>query len=1103
LVLHFGPKPFRFESIEEVGTFALLGAAFASLVGATIIAAIDVVMGKAEFGNVWPLALLGDASGLLVSTPLTFVVIQAWRERVSISTKQIVEAAAILGALMAVGLAVFYGYLPTEFALMPPLLWAAARFRLKGAAAALAFVTVMSAMFAMLEFDDLPDDRLRERVIMLQTFLAIAALSAMVVASLAVQRQTALDGLRAVNVALEQRVAEQTTDLRESERRMRLFVEHAPASIAMFDRELKCVAASRRWMLEHQCENGGTLRIESLPGSSDVWRARLLQSMDGAVLESDGEPLAASDGPIVWLKWEVLPWRNTVGQVGGILIATEDITRSKNTEQALRESEARFRNMADQAPVMIRLTEGDGNCSYLSKSWYEFTGHSTVRGLGWDWLDSVHPEDAVRARSDFLEAIASRRAFTMEYRLLRADGAYCWTIDSARPRYSAKGEFQGHVGSITDIDERKRAEEQLRASHETFQHLVEGSPFGVYVVDSEFRVALVGAGAKEYFKNVAPLIGRDFAEVIRVVWPEPYASEIILLFRHTLESGETYHATSNAQVRLDTGELESYDWKLERLSLPDGKFGLVCHFYNLSDRQRFEAALVESETRIRMLADNMSQSAWMADELGGIFWYNQRWYEYTGTTFEQMKGWGWRDVHHPEHVDRVIEKFRQCIERGIDWEDTFPLRGKDGEYRWFLSRAVPIRNEQGNVTRWFGTNTDVTELRRIEAELQRARLSAESANRAKSDFLANMSHEIRSPMTAILGYLDLLHAADESEQEKIETIRRNGNYLLALINDILDLSKIEAGKFELEQIDFSPRRLVEEVVSLMSIRASESDLLLQHRFSSPIPAVLRSDATRIRQILINLVSNAIKFTEGGGVTIEVSCSQDPPRLQFEVIDTGIGMTSEQVERLFLPFEQADSSIVRRFGGSGLGLAISHRLASLLGGTIRVTTQPGAGSRFALSLPVPVDVELESPSSTKVEEDQPASRRAIDSGQLTLRIMVVDDRRDVRFLVNHFIRELGCETVLCTNGAEAVAKIEDERRLGNHFDIVLMDMQMPVMDGVTAVRQLRERGFVMPVIALTANAMSTDRDTCLEAGFTDWLTKPIDKLQLSETLRRYA
>lgn len=331
------------------------------------------------------------------------------------------------------------------------------------------------------------------------------------------------------------------------------------------------------------------------------------------VLES-GEPLRdvvvrgetpARPGAIREWRENFYPIRNDDGTVQGIGITCQEVTERVATERALVESEERFHNMADNAPVMVWQTDPQGSCTFLSASWYEFTGQIAEEALGFGWLRAVHPEDAVEANRVFREATAGKRGFRLDYRLRRADGVYRWAIDTARPRLGADGEFLGFIGSVMDITERKESEERLRAAHDTFRQLVDRSPFGIYAVDSDFRLVQVSEGAQKVFENIRPVIGRDFDEVMHILWPEPFASEAIGHFRHTLETGEPYHATKTVEQRADINATEAYDWKVERITMPDGRPGVVCHFYDLSEREAHEEKIQSLMREVNHRAKNM------------------------------------------------------------------------------------------------------------------------------------------------------------------------------------------------------------------------------------------------------------------------------------------------------------------------------------------------------------------------------------------------------------------------------------------------------------------------------------------------------------------
>ena len=385
----------------------------------------------------------------------------------------------------------------------------------------------------------------------------------------------------------------------------------------------------------------------------------------------------------------------------------------------------------------------------------------------------------------------------------------------------------------------------------------------------------------------------------------------------------------------------------------------------------------------------------------------------------------------------------------------------------------------------------------IQEQMSRAQV----ASAAKSQFLANMSHEIRTPLTAILGFAENLREATLPTAElsaAVETILRNGAHLLHLINDILDLSKIEAGKFELDSRLFSPLAVVADVCSALQDRATEKGLALTLRSELPSPADMTGDPVRFRQIVMNLLGNAIKFTESGAIQVQLSC--DLHGLRCRVIDTGIGMTPEQLGRLFQPFTQADGTMARRFGGTGLGLSISRHLAKLMGGDISVQSEPGRGSEFELSVAMPSQ-SLALPvaaAAATLHRDAGIAMFPLLSG----RVLLAEDGPDNQVLIAGLLRKWGLIVTVASNGQEAVQLAQASQTAGQPFDTILMDMQMPILDGYAATRHLRSAGWDGPIIALTANAMSGDRQLCLNCGCSGFATKPIERPNLHALLAEY-
>lgn len=438
------------------------------------------------------------------------------------------------------------------------------------------------------------------------------------------------------------------------------------------------------------------------------------------------------------------------------------------------------------------------------------------------------------------------------------------------------------------------------------------------------------------------------------------------------------------------------------------------------------------------------------------------------------------------------------------------------ETRTWLASYFPLESQSDDpfgtpkVTAVNGIVQDITDRKLYETRLQQSEAAALAASQAKSEFLANMSHEIRTPMAAIMGYADVLlgHLEDPDNRNCVMVMKRNGEHLLELINDILDLSRIEANRMDVDLETCSLPRLVGDIHSLMHVRAVEKSLQFDVEFDGRVPETFRIDPTRLRQVLINLLGNAIKFTESGEVRLTIRCIGDgdedgnEQRIEFAVSDTGIGMNDEQMDRLFKPFSQGDSSVTRQYGGSGLGLAISQRLVEMLGGEMDLSSSMGDGSVFYVRLPLVTDndvswVQPMLPVKAPGDESKTAVHKRLDC-----RVLVVDDRRDVRHISQHFLEKAGAKVSTAEDGQQGIDAAIAARDAGEPFDLIVMDMQMPVMDGMQATSQLRSAGFLGPIVALTADAMQGDRDRCLDGGCDDYLSKPIDHAQLVSVVADY-
>ena len=766
----------------------------------------------------------------------------------------------------------------------------------------------------------------------------------------------------------------------------------------------------------------------------------------------------------------------------GVILTHVDITDRKQMEEQLRQTTDRFQLALEGSSVVLFCQDLELRYTWIHNPALGMDVESVLGKKDWELFERA--EDAERIEAIKRQVIETGTSKRQEVRI-QWQGSPVYYDLLVEPLRTSNGKIVGVRCACVDITELKRTQSQLERNRDTFFALIQNNPFGMYVIDSDFRLRQVSLGARKVFASLSPVLGRDFSEVLRTVWEEPFATEAINRFKHTLSTGEPYNAPSTVERRQDIGEMEAYDWRIERFTLPDGSFGVVCYFYDLSERQRWSAAIRESEERLRLATEAAELGIWtwqpQEDQLS---WENERSYEILGispgqgiTKLSQFA----TDILHADD----LSEFQRAVGSTLNNESPLAflgrIRRKDGSQRWVELTGMPAPAtemaqpvEPSQPARIIGTVQDVTQRQQIAAALR-------EADRRKDEFLATLAHELRNPLAPLRNAVQVLQLTGPGFPEMDwakEVIDRQVHQMTRLIDDLMDVSRVNQGKVELRQERIELVRVIQGAIETSRPLIDQ----MQHELVVDLPSesvIVYADMTRLAQVFMNLLNNAAKYTEPGG-HIRLNAHRDGNEVIVSVRDTGIGIPADKLPHIFEMFSQVENALSRSQGGLGIGLSLVKQLTEMHGGSVEVQSfGMRKGTEFTVRLPVAKEKGIAF-QPTPVPDNAEVGAK--------LRILVVDDNRDAATSLAMFLKITGNNVSTVFDGESAV-------RMGASFlpDVVLCDIGLPHMNGYDTAAAIRQQpwGKSILLIAITGWGQVDDIRKSKEAGFDRHLVKPVD------------
>jgi PAS domain S-box-containing protein len=844
------------------------------------------------------------------------------------------------------------------------------------------------------------------------------------------------------------------------------------------------------------------------------------------------------DGHEIAVSQLIIAHRSANGQVDYLSTVMQDIRERKQAEEQLRRSEERYRTLVTAFSQIIWTADADGQNAGVSDVWMDLTGQSRAEVAEWGWLDLMHPDDRERAIQAWTRAVATLGSYEEEYRFRSRSGEYRTFAVKGVPLLNPDGSVREWMGTLTDITDRKRAEEAVRLSEERYRSLISATSNSVWVIaPNGDHIDVASSWTDLTGQSTEAILDRNEWAWLEPIHPDD-RDRVRQVWSHCLATGELYEIehrvlTASGEYRMflvkgvpvrnadgtirewvgtltDVTEqkqaeqiLRETNEELER-RVAD-RTAELAHtnqqlLSEINERNLAEAALRHSEEQLQAILNNAPAVVYLKDAEGRLLFVNPQCEAVLGLPKEQLLGKAVDDLAPPEIAEPIRANDRQVIATGHCLELEEQVLCGDGRLRTYLSVKFPLFDRNSKVTRICGISTDITDRKQAEAQLRQSseRLSLanaelERASRLKDEFMANMSHELRTPLNAILGLSEALMEEvfgplTERQLRSLDTIEASGRHLLALINDILDLAKIESGKLELAIDSTIIHDLCQSSLAFVKQQSHQKQIRLHLQIGEGISEGIL-DHFRLRQALINLLSNAVKFTpEGGEVRLEVSTDPTQQLLQFSVVDTGIGIASENINKLFQPFVQLDSSLSRRYAGTGLGLALVRRIAELHGGSVTLESEVGKGSRFTIAIPW---------KQTPQRSIAAPNRCPIKELAHLQRVLIIEDSTPAASQLSRYLWEFGISTLVHSTCTGAIAKI-----LQVQPDLVILDILLPDGSGWDILTQLKANPHIQAIPVLIVSGVDA-RSQATELQAAAYLVKPVSREQLQTALQQIA